>query len=213
LRAPLRHITSFVELLSEAAANRLDEQCCRYMQNISAAALRMGRLIDDLLMFSRIGRATMAERPVSLSQLVEEVRTELSPETQGRNIEWKIGPLPEVSADPILLRSVISNLLSNAIKYTHQKEVAHIEVGCEKRPNEVVCFVRDNGAGFDMRFVDKLFGVFERLHRLEEFEGTGIGLASVRRIISRHGGSTWAEGEVGKGATFYFSLPTGNNNS
>ena len=183
------------------------------MQNISEAAQRMGHLIDDLLTFSRIGRAAMTVRPVSLRRLVDEARTELASETDGRAIDWQIGSLPEVSGDPALLRSVMVNLLSNAIKYTRQCDAARIEVGCREEAGEVICFVRDNGAGFDMKFADKLFGVFQRLHRAEDFDGTGIGLASVRRVVHRHGGRTWAEGELARGATFYFSLPCRRNDS
>jgi PAS domain S-box-containing protein len=211
LRAPLRHITSFVALLDEEAQASLNEQCRHYMQNISEAAQRMGQLIDDLLTFSRIGRAAMTVRPVSLRRLVDEARTELASETDGRAIDWEIGSLPEVSGDPALLRSVMVNLLSNAIKYTRRCETARIEVGCREEAGEVICFVRDNGAGFDMKFSDKLFGVFQRLHRAEDFDGTGIGLASVRRAVHRHGGRTWAEGELARGATFYFSLPCRRN--
>ena len=211
LRAPLRHITSFVALLGEEAQASLNEQCRHYMQNISEAAQRMGHLIDDLLTFSRIGRAAMTVRPVSLRRLVDEARTELASETDGRAIDWEIGSLPEVSGDPALLRSVMVNLLSNAIKYTRRCETARIEVGCREEAGEVICFVRDNGAGFDMKFSDKLFGVFQRLHRAEDFDGTGIGLASVRRAVHRHGGRTWAEGELARGATFYFSLPLRKN--
>jgi two-component system, chemotaxis family, sensor kinase Cph1 len=149
----------------------------------------------------------MEERAVSLRRLVDEVRQELAPGMAGRHIEWHVGPLPQIQADPNLLRSALTNLLANAIKYTRQRDPARIELGSQVQNGQIVCFVRDNGAGFDMRFVDKLFGVFQRLHRAEEFEGTGIGLASVRRVIQRHGGRTWAEGELGKGATFYFSLP------
>jgi PAS domain S-box-containing protein len=213
LRAPLRHITSFVALLDEEAQTSLNEQCRHYMQNISEAAQRMGHLIDDLLTFSRIGRAAMTVRPVSLRRLVDEARTELASETDGRAIDWQIGSLPEVSGDPALLRSVMVNLLSNAIKYTRQCDAARIEVGCREEAGEVICFVRDNGAGFDMKFADKLFGVFQRLHRAEDFDGTGIGLASVRRAVHRHGGRTWAEGELARGATFYFSLPCRRNDS
>ena len=211
LRAPLRHITSFVALLDEEAQASLNEQCRHYMQNISEAAQRMGHLIDDLLTFSRIGRAAMTVRPVGLRRLVDEARTELASETDGRAIDWQIGPLPEVSGDPTLLRSVMVNLLSNAIKYTRHRDAARIDVGCREEAGEVVCFVRDNGAGFDMKFADKLFGVFQRLHRAEDFDGTGIGLASVRRAVQRHGGRTWAEGELARGATFYFSLPLRRN--
>ncbi len=207
LRAPLRHIDSFVKLLQKNAGPSLDEQNQRHLRIVMDAVGRMGLLIDDLLTLSRLGRTPMQERRVPLMQMVEEARQELAPATSGRTIEWQVKPLPEIKGDPTLLRSVITNLLSNAIKYTRRVPVARIEVGSQTHDGQVICYVRDNGAGFDMRFADKLFGVFQRLHTAHEFEGTGIGLASVRRAIQRHGGRTWAEGEVGKGATFYFSLP------
>ncbi len=168
----------------------------------------MGSLIDDLLEFSRTSRTEIRRRRVHLQDLVNEALRQLQPETKDRNILWKINPLPEVHADPALLQQVLSNLLFNAVKYTRPREPAEIEVGCaDATAGEIMVFVRDNGVGFDMNYVDKLFGVFQRLHRQEEFEGTGIGLANVRRIITRHGGRTWAEGKVDGGATFYFTLP------
>jgi PAS domain S-box-containing protein len=207
LRAPLRHIDSYINLLQKSIGHSLDEKSQKHVRIIAEAARRMGNLIDDLLVLSRLGRATMDERAVNLRRLVDDVRQELAPGMAGRHIEWQVGTLPQVQADPTLLRSALTNLLANAIKYTRQRDSARIEVGSHEQNGQVICFVRDNGAGFDMRFVDKLFGVFQRLHRAEEFEGTGIGLASVRRVVQRHGGRTWAEGELGKGATFYFSLP------
>jgi PAS domain S-box-containing protein len=207
LRAPLRHIDSYINLLQRNVGPSLDEKSQKHVRIIAEAARRMGNLIDDLLVLSRLGRATMEERAVSLRRLVDEVRQELAPGMAGRHIEWHVGSLPQIQADPNLLRSALTNLLANAIKYTRQRDPAQIEVGSREQNGQIICFVRDNGAGFDMRFVDKLFGVFQRLHRAEEFEGTGIGLASVRRVIQRHGGQTWAEGELGRGATFYFSLP------
>jgi PAS domain S-box-containing protein len=209
LRAPLRHVTGFVELLDHSTSGKLDDKSRRYVRVISESAQRMGHLIDDLLALSRIGRATMTQTDVSLEQLVDEARRELAGDAKGRAIDWQIGALPTVRGDRVLLRSAMVNLLSNAIKYTRPRSPALVEIGSTERDGEFVCFVRDNGVGFDMRFVEKLFGVFQRLHRLEDFEGTGIGLASVRRIIQRHGGKTWAEGCVDGGATFYFSLPKG----
>ena len=206
LRAPLRHIASYVEILNSEAA-RLDEGSKQHLRVIANSAQHMGRLIDALLAFSRMGRAEMRQQRVSLARVIQEARSELRQEAPGRNIEWKIGSLPNVRADPFMLRQVFINLLSNALKFTRNRPVARIEIGVEDQKQATVCFVRDNGVGFDMQYAGKLFGVFERLHAAGEFEGTGIGLANVRRIIHRHGGQTWAEGTVDGGATFYFSLP------
>jgi light-regulated signal transduction histidine kinase (bacteriophytochrome) len=168
----------------------------------------MGNLIDDLLAFSRIGRAETQKTVVSLAQLVKEAVTEVRQDTEGRNIAWKIGPLPEFYGDRSMLRLVLVNLISNAIKFTRMRPQAEIELGCaDGNKDSLVVFVRDNGVGFDMKYVNKLFGVFQRLHDSDAFEGTGIGLATVQRIIHRHGGKVWAEGAVDGGATFYFSAP------
>ena len=207
LRAPLRHISGFIRLLEKHAAAQFDDKARRYARLIDDAAQRMGALIDDLLALSRVGRVTIAASAVSLRQLVDSALQELAPALHGRTIEWRIGALPEVRGDPNLLRVVMVNLLSNAIKYTLPRDPARIEIGAEENADEVICYVRDNGVGFDMQFADKLFGVFQRLHGSDEFEGTGIGLASVRRIIQRHGGRTWAVAAVDEGATFYFALP------
>jgi len=208
LRAPLRHIDGFLELLRKKTAKTLDAQSQHYMENISNAAKRMGTLIDDLLSFSRMGRQEMSKARVDLGNLVQEVVGELEPEIEGRNIDWQIADLPMVRGDRAMLRIVMINLISNALKFTLPRQEAEIEIGCILHSDtDVTILVRDNGVGFDMNYDDKLFGVFQRLHRVDEFEGTGIGLANVRRIVSRHGGKTWAEGQVDGGATFYFSLP------
>jgi PAS domain S-box-containing protein len=207
LRAPLRHIDGFIELLQKHAGPTLNEQCRHYMDNISDAANKMGQLIDDLLSFSRMGRQAMTCQPVNLGDLVHQVIRDLEPDAAGRDIQWCIGELPRVEADDAMLRIVMANLISNALKFTRSRPQTRIEIGSQpSRDAEATIFVRDNGVGFDMAYVDKLFGVFQRLHRADEFEGTGIGLATVQRIIARHGGRAWAQGEPGQGATFYFSL-------
>jgi light-regulated signal transduction histidine kinase (bacteriophytochrome) len=259
LRAPLRHVIGFVELLQKDAGPSLSEKNLHHLATISLSAKRMGDLIDDLLAFSRIGRSEIQKVDINLGQLVRETVGDFQAETKGRNVVWKINPLPSVRADRALLRLVLVNLISNAVKFTSARAEAKIEIGEVKaetgkaengnkyqlsaealsklrssRGNEAqtgknmepphvgchglgigsalpreetVIFIRDNGAGFDPRYADKLFGVFQRLHSRDEFEGTGIGLANVQRIIHRHGGRTWAEGVVDGGATFYFSIP------
>ncbi|MGD9009497.1 MAG: response regulator [Desulfobacteraceae bacterium] len=208
LRAPLRHIHGFLELLQRKVGTAIDEQGRHYMKNISEAAQKMGRLIDELLSFSRMGRHNLSHQWVELATLVQEVIREFEPDTAGRTIEWRIGDLPVVSGDEAMLRTVLVSLIHNALKFTHSREKARIEIGSiAGQASEAVIFVCDNGVGFDMAYADKLFGVFQRLHREEEFEGTGIGLANARRIIARHGGRIWAEGSPDQGATFYFSLP------
>jgi PAS domain S-box-containing protein len=208
LRAPLRHMVGYTELLQKNASASLDERSRRYMLMILESAKRMGNLIDDLLAFSRIGRAETQRTMVSLEQLVKEAVSEVQQETEGRNIVWSIGVLPNVYGDRSMLRLALVNLIANAIKFTRMRPQAEIEIGrTDGKEDEVVVFIRDNGVGFEMKYVNKLFGVFQRLHRAEEFEGTGIGLATVQRIIHRHGGRVWAEGLVDQGATFYFSVP------
>jgi PAS domain S-box-containing protein len=208
LRAPLRHMVGYTELLQKNASAILDEKSQRYMMMILDSAKRMGNLIDDLLAFSRIGRAETRKTIVSLAQLVKEAVSEVQQETDGRNIVWSIGVLPDVYGDRSMLLLVLVNFIANAIKFTRIRQQAEIEIGCtDGKDDEVVVFIRDNGVGFEMKYVNKLFGVFQRLHRAEEFEGTGIGLATVQRIIHRHGGRVWAEGLVDQGATFYFSIP------
>ncbi|MET0340647.1 MAG: PAS domain-containing protein [Polyangiales bacterium] len=209
LRAPLRHITGFAQLLERRAKDRLDAESLGFLHTISDAAKEGGKLVDDLLAFSRMGRASMKRGEVDLDQLVGDVRRELEndAEVAGRTVHWDIGPLPPVLADPSLLRLALKNLLANALKYTRTRAEAHIAIGAAREDTLVHLWVRDDGVGFDMRYVDKLFGVFQRLHSAAEFEGTGIGLANVRRIVGRHGGSVWAEGAVNCGATFHLTLP------
>ena len=208
LRAPLRHVAGYSELLQKQASSSLDDKSRRYVQTILESAKRMGDLIDDLLAFSRLGRAEAKMRAVDLQQVVEDVIAEVSRDTGDRDIAWKIGALPTCHGDSSMLKLVVVNLVSNAVKFTRMRTRAEIEIGCvDKNNDELEVFVRDNGAGFDMRYANKLFGVFQRLHLAEQFEGTGIGLATVQRIIHRHGGQVRAEGAVDQGATFYFSLP------
>jgi PAS domain S-box-containing protein len=207
LRAPLRHMAGFTELLRKNAGSVLDEKSQRYVTMIMESAQRMGSLIDDLLAFSRIGRAETHKALVSLEQLVQEALTEVRQEAEGRRIVWRVGTLPAWYGDRSMLRLALVNLIANAVKFTGTREQAEIEIGCaDHKYDQLVVFVRDNGVGFDMKYVNKLFGVFQRLHPPEAFEGTGIGLATVQRIVHRHGGRVWAEGLVDHGATFYFSL-------
>jgi PAS domain S-box-containing protein len=211
LRAPLRNVMGFADLLVQEAGSSLSEACLSHLKTIHEAAGRMGELIDDLLAFSRTGRLALEKTSVNLDEMVRETVDSFQADTKGRNIDWQIDPLPVVWCDHNLLRQVLSNLISNAVKFTGGHAEAKIEIGCAPVTNgETVIFVRDNGAGFDPRYAQKLFGVFQRLHSAAEFEGTGIGLANVRRIIGRHGGRTWAEGAVEGGATFYFSIPNPN---
>jgi PAS domain S-box-containing protein len=207
LRAPLRHMAGFTELLQKNAASVLDERGKRYVKMILESAQRMGSLIDDLLSFSRIGRAETYKTAVDLEQLAAEAVREAQQDIPERDIVWKVGKLPTWYGDRSMLRLVLANLISNAVKFTRTRARAEIEIDCLKEDkDQVVVFVRDNGVGFDMKYASKLFGVFQRLHRAEVFEGTGIGLATVQRIVHRHGGKVWAESLVDKGATFYFSL-------
>jgi len=208
LRAPLRHILGFVELLEKGAGPSLSEDNLLHLTTITEAAKRMGQLIDDLLAFARVGRADLRKGKVNLDDLVQETLRDFQAPTKDRNIIWKIDPLPHVWADRALLRMVLVNLLSNAVKFTGARAEAKIEIGGAPNENgENVIFIRDNGAGLNPRYAGKLFGVFQRLHSQSEFEGTGIGLANVQRIILRHGGRVWAEGIADGGATFYFSIP------
>jgi PAS domain S-box-containing protein len=211
LRAPLRHVMGFVDLLQKDAGPSLSEKSLRQLTTISQSAKRMGDLIDDLLAFSQIGRAALQKTDVNLDELLREALADFQAETKERSIAWNIHPLPGVRADRALLRMALVNLISNAVKFTGARAETTIEIGCAPNGNsETVIFIRDNGAGFDPQYADKLFGVFQRLHSQAEFEGTGIGLANVQRIIHRHGGRAWAEGVVDGGATFYFSIPKQN---
>jgi len=208
LRAPLRRITGFAQLLAEAASTKLDGENLEFLSQIIHGAAQMDHLIDALLEFARTTRTEMHFGQVDLQVVVDQALALLEGGSEGRDIDWRRGPLPKVRGDTTLLRQVIVNLLANAIKYTRTREHAVIEIGSRPgREREAVIFVRDNGVGFDMRYAAKLFGVFQRMHRAEEFEGIGIGLANAQRIVTRHGGSIWAEAEVGNGATFYVSLP------
>jgi len=211
LRAPLRHIVSFLKLLDIGGGPSSAEKNLRFITATCKAADQMGILIDDLLTFAQVGKTEPQKIEVNLDQLVREMLLGIETETRERNIVWKIHPLPAVYADGSLLRMVLVNLISNAVKFTGKRTEARIEIGCASSSESgSVIFVRDNGAGFDPRCAEKLFGVFQRLHTHEEFEGTGIGLANVQRIIQRHGGRTWAEGVLDGGATFYFSIPRKN---
>jgi PAS domain S-box-containing protein len=206
LRAPLRAIDGFSQAVEEDYAPQLPEEGRRYLRTIRDGAQRMGSLIDDLLAFSRLSRLPLNKQPVNTQKLVNEVLEEINPRQTERQIDLRLGELPPCQGDPVLLKQVWVNLLSNAFKYTRKRDVAIIEVGCMREPGANVYFVRDNGTGFDMKYVDKLFGVFQRLHRAEEYEGTGVGLAIVQRVVHRHGGRVWAEAALDRGATFYFTL-------
>jgi len=209
LRAPLRQIMGFVEMLEQEAGPSLSETSLGHLKTIFQSAHRMGVLIDDLLAFSRVGRAELQKTDVNLDELARETLGDFQAQTKQRKIVWTIHPLPPVRADRSLLRMVLVNLMSNAVKFTGTRAEASIDIGCVPNGNgETVIFIRDNGVGFNPKHAEKLFGVFQRLQNAAEFEGTGIGLANVRRIIDRHGGRVWAEGMVDGGATFYFSIPT-----
>ena len=210
LRTPLRHVVGFVVLLNEHMQETLDDQNRHYLEVISKAANDMGQLIDDLLSFSRIGKTVMESRKVDLNLLIKQVIETFEPGMDRRSIEWDIGTLPNVNGDTEMLKLVMSNLISNALKFTSLKTSARIEIGSKPDPenkSQVVFYIKDNGAGFDMQYKEKLFGVFQRLHSQKDFQGTGIGLANVKRVIQRHGGRVWAEGVLEEGAIFYFTLP------
>jgi two-component system, chemotaxis family, sensor kinase Cph1 len=207
LRAPLRHIAGYGDLLRESEGDKLSERSKRFLNNMLESARFAGVLVDDLLTFSQMGRAALRPVTVDLNQLVRSVAQEFGAETANRKVEWIIPELPTVTGDPAFLQIALRNLFSNAVKYTRTRESAKIELSVYSTADEYIVSVRDNGVGFNMKYVNKLFGVFQRLHRAEEFDGTGIGLANVRRVIERHDGRTWAEGREGEGAAFHFSLP------
>jgi light-regulated signal transduction histidine kinase (bacteriophytochrome) len=206
LRAPLRHIMGFAGACLEEFGATLDPQALHYVQRIQDGTRRMGLLTDELLNLARTGQRSLRLQVTGLNAVVDEIILMLKAETEGREVEWKISDLPSVECDPILVRQIFQNLLSNAIKYSRPRPHAIIEVGHTQQNDRSVIFVRDNGVGFNMKYADKLFGVFQRLHRDEDFEGTGVGLATVYRIVQKHGGRIWAEAEVDHGATFYFTL-------
>ncbi len=206
LRAPVRHIDGFVKLL-EREHPPASDKAVHYLRTIAASSRRMATLIDDLLELSRTGRAPLEMRTVALGPLVDEVILDLRPDLARRQLEWRVAKLPAVRGDPSLLRVVLQNLLDNAVKYTRREPAALVEVGALRLGGgDTAIYVRDNGVGFDMRYADRLFGVFQRLHPVEEFEGTGVGLATARRVVHRHGGRIWGEGEPGRGACFYFTV-------
>ena len=209
LRAPLRHISGFSQLLVEEFGANLAPGARHYLDRIQAGTQNMGVLVDELLHLARVGRHALNRRTTNLKELVAEVITLLLPESEGRQVEWAISDLSTAQCDPVLVRQIFQNLLSNALKFTRPRAQAVIEVSCREEDGQPVFMVRDNGIGFNMKYVDKLFGVFQRLHRAEDFEGTGIGLATVQRIVHKHGGQVWAEGELDKGAAFYFTLGLG----
>jgi light-regulated signal transduction histidine kinase (bacteriophytochrome) len=206
LRAPLRAVNGFAGIVLEDFSSQLPEEGKRYLERISKGGQRMGELIDDLLAFSRLSRQPLNRVSVDTNKLVQDVLDEMKTQRDGRRIELKVGKMPSCQGDPSLLQQVWINLLSNAIKYTRDRDPAIVEVGCTRENGEDVYFVRDNGVGFDMQYANKLFGVFQRLHRTDEFEGTGVGLAIVQRIVHRHGGRVWADAKVNQGSTFYFTI-------
>jgi len=207
LRAPLRSIQGYARILQEDYFDKIDEDGKKSLDRIINSAKKMGQLIDDLLNFSRIGRKELNKASVDMNDLVQTILTEQGEHLNGRSISFTVSPLNFSMADRNLIKQVWENFISNAIKYTSSKESAVIEIGCYPQDSKIVYFIKDNGAGFDMKYADKLFGVFQRLHKDKEFEGTGVGLAIIQRIVAKHGGQVWAQGEVGKGASFYFSLP------
>jgi signal transduction histidine kinase len=212
LRAPLRQIAGYSNVLIQDYGPQLDGEAQRYLEKVQGGARKMGRLVDDLLSLSKVGRQELAMQDTSLDSLLQQVVEDLAPECSGREVEWQIGKLFSTECDPGLMKQVFVNLLSNAVKYTGKREHAVIQVGQMMQDDVRVIFVRDNGAGFEMQYVGKLFGVFQRLHKARDFEGTGVGLAIVQRIIRKHGGRIWAESALDQGATFFFTLGSPENN-
>jgi light-regulated signal transduction histidine kinase (bacteriophytochrome) len=211
LRAPLRHIAGYSNVLVQDYGPQLDEEGLRYLGKIGDGAQEMGRLVDDLLSLSKIGRQQLSLQKTPLDSILRQVVEDFAPECSGREVEWRIGALSSADCDPALMKQVFANLVSNALKYTRKREHAVIQVGQTKQNHERVIFVRDNGVGFDMQYVGKLFGVFQRLHKARDFEGTGVGLAIVQRIIRKHGGRIWAEAKLDQGATFFFTIGSPEN--
>ncbi len=207
LRAPLRHADGFSKLLLDEFEGKMDEAGQGYILRIRQAVQHMERMVNELLNLGRVGRRELRTRTTPLRALVDMAMAELEGQSRGRPVEWRIGPLPEIDCDPDLMESVFANLLANALKFTRGREPAIIEIGTAQHGGRTVIYVRDNGAGFEQQYASRLFGIFQRLHRPEEFEGTGVGLATVQRIVHKHGGQVWAEAELGRGATFYISLP------
>jgi signal transduction histidine kinase len=212
LRAPLRHITGYSHVALRDYGPKLDVEARLYLEKIADGAQKLGHLVDDLLSLSKVGLQELALRDIALDSLVQQVVMSLEPECSGREIEWRIGKLQRAECDPGLMKQVFVNLLSNAVKYTGKRERAVIEVGQTEQNKQRVIFVRDNGVGFEMQYAGKLFGVFQRLHKARDFEGTGVGLAIVQRIVRKHGGRIWAEAELDQGATFFFTLGSPENN-
>jgi light-regulated signal transduction histidine kinase (bacteriophytochrome) len=213
LRAPLRQIAGYSNVLIQDYGPQLDAEAQRYLEKVEGGARKMGRLVDDLLSLSKIGRQELSLQATPLDSLLRQVVEDLAPECSGREVEWQIGGLFNAECDPGLMRQVFVNLLSNAVKYTGKRERAVIQVGQMMENDLRVIFVRDNGVGFEMQYVGKLFGVFQRLHKARDFEGTGVGLAIVQRIIRKHGGRIWAEAELDHGATFFFTIGSPENNT
>jgi signal transduction histidine kinase len=209
LRGPLHVIDGFSTMLEESYGQVLDSDGKRYLQRIHNSVQEMASIIEDLLKLSRLGRQHLKKQPTNLNEIISPILAECKTAIEARKIQWKVEDLPECECDRGLIKQVFANLISNAIKYTRMREMTVIEIGHTLIDEGSVIFVRDNGAGFDMQRADKLFGAFQRLHRQDEFEGTGVGLATVRRIVQRHGGRIWAEAELDKGATFYFTLGSG----